>query len=149
MDDLLTDFLTESTENLARVDIEIVELERSPDDPELLKSIFRTIHTIKGTCGFLDLTRLERVAHSAENVLGLLRDGDLEVSPEIISDVLAAVDTIKDILAGLEQSGAEPTGDDDDLLERLDRWMEGHEVEEIPIESVIAAVRAKDAERDT
>jgi two-component system, chemotaxis family, sensor kinase CheA len=122
MDDLLRDFLTESAENLARLDAEIVELERTPEDHDLLKSIFRTIHTIKGTCGFLDLARLERVAHAAENVLGLLRDGELGVQPEIISDVLAAVDTIKEILQGLETTGAEPSGDDAPLIARLDHW---------------------------
>jgi two-component system, chemotaxis family, sensor kinase CheA len=125
MDDLLRDFLTESAENLARLDAEIVELERTPEDHDLLKSIFRTIHTIKGTCGFLDLARLERVAHAAENVLGLLRDGELGVQPEIISDVLAAVDTIKEILQGLEKTGAEPSGDDAPLIARLDHWVGG------------------------
>lgn len=140
MDDLLTEFLTESSENLARLDAEIVQLEQSPDNPELLKSIFRTIHTIKGTCGFLELSRLEGVAHSAENVLGLLRDGILEVSPEIISDVLEAIDTIKEILVGLEETASEPEGDDSALIERLDRWMEGHEAEEVSLESVLAAL---------
>jgi two-component system, chemotaxis family, sensor kinase CheA len=125
MDDLLTDFLTESAENLARLDREIVELEQRPDDPDLLKSIFRAIHTIKGTCGFLDLARLERVAHAAEDVLGLLRDGSLQVTPEVISDVLAAVDVIKAILHALEQTGAEPAADDAALIERLHTWTGG------------------------
>ncbi len=142
MDDLLTDFLTESSENLARLDIEIVELERSPDNPELLKSIFRAIHTIKGTCGFLDLARLERVAHSAENVLGLLRDGEIGVTREIISDVLEAVDTIRMILQRLEETATEPEGDDAALIARLDRWMVGHEVEEISFDSIIPRTSA-------
>ena len=123
MDELLRDFLTESTDNLGRLDREIVELEQTPDNRELLASIFRTIHTIKGTCGFLDLQRLESVAHAAENVLVLLRDGKLAVSAPIISDVLAAVDVIKEILDGLEREQAEPAGDDAGLLARLDRWL--------------------------
>ena len=79
MDDLLREFLTESSENLLSIEQELVELEQSPDDADIIASIFRTIHTIKGTCGFLGLSRLERVAHSAESVLGMLREGDLVV----------------------------------------------------------------------
>ena len=77
MDDLLREFLTESTESLAMLDVELVKLEQNPNDPDLLSNIFRLVHTIKGTCGFLGLPRLETVAHAAENVLGKLRDGDL------------------------------------------------------------------------
>ena len=125
MDDLLRDFLTESNENLTRLDGEIVVLEKKPKDRELLASIFRTIHTIKGTCGFIGLSRLETVAHAAESVLGRMRDGELPVTPEVISDVLGAVDVIKTILAGLEQAGAEPSGDDGAVIARLEAWLTG------------------------
>ncbi len=77
MDDLLTDFLTETDESLAELDVALLRLERTPDDAETLSLIFRLVHTIKGTCGFLGLPRLERVAHAGENVLGRLRDGTL------------------------------------------------------------------------
>ncbi len=147
MDDLLREFLTESAENLARLDREIVELERSSDDPELLKSIFRTIHTIKGTCGFLDLQRLEGVAHAAENVLGLLRDGKLEVGPEVVSDVLAAVDVIREILDGLEATESEPQGDDAALVARLGRWTAEPQVEEESFDHLFAAAAAARAAR--
>ena len=110
MDDLLREFLTESNENLLRIEQEIVELEQRPDDRDLLASIFRSMHTIKGTCGFLGLPRMEKVAHSAENVLGAVRDGELALSDEVASDVLAAVDVIRDILEGLEASETEPKG---------------------------------------
>jgi two-component system chemotaxis sensor kinase CheA len=123
MDDVLRDFLTESNENLARLDSEVVALERSPGDVELLGSIFRTIHTIKGTCGFLGLSRLETVAHAAESVLGLLREGELAVTTAAITDVLGAVDVIRGILAGLEATGAEPVGEDGALIARLERWL--------------------------
>ena len=126
MDDILRDFLTESAENLGKLDNHIVELEQRPEDTELLKSVFRTIHTIKGTCGFLGLSRLEGVAHSAENVLDALRSGKLAVSSAIIGDVLAAVDCIRAILAHLETTETEPTGDDTALIERLDRWLPDH-----------------------
>ncbi len=85
MDDLLSEFLTETNEGLGLLDTELVKLERHPNDQELLSNIFRLVHTIKGTCGFLGLPRLEAVAHAGENVLGRLRDGELEVTPEIVS----------------------------------------------------------------
>ena len=81
MDDLLADFLTETAENLAELDVALVRLERTPDDAATLSLIFRLVHTIKGTCGFLGLPRLERVAHAAENVLGKVRDGVLTSPP--------------------------------------------------------------------
>ena len=125
MDDLLRDFLTESSENLQQLDCDIVALERTPGDRELLRSIFRTIHTIKGTCGFLGLERLEHVAHAAENVLALLREGALSADAAVIGDVLAAVDVIRDILQGLESTEAEPAGDDSAIVAALDAWTSG------------------------
>ena len=85
MDDLLADFLTETNESLADLDVALVKLERTPDDQATLSLIFRLVHTIKGTCGFLGLPRLERVAHAAENVLGKVRDGVLTATPDIVS----------------------------------------------------------------
>ena len=123
MDDLLRDFLTESAENLAKLDNDIVELERHPDQVALLNGIFRAIHTIKGTCGFLGLSRLEGVAHSAENVLDALRAGRLGVQEALIGAVLAAIDCIKLILAHLEATEAEPEGDDSALIATLDAWL--------------------------
>ncbi len=123
MDDLLRDFLTESSENLARLDNDLIALERRPEDASPLNSVFRTVHTIKGTCGFLGLTRLETVAHSAENLLDAMRAGRLPVSPALINDVLAAVDQIKRILQALEQHEREPAGDDQALIATLDAWI--------------------------
>jgi two-component system chemotaxis sensor kinase CheA len=125
MDDLLRDFLTESNENLLKLDSDIVELERRPNESSLLNNIFRTIHTIKGTCGFLALTRLEAVAHGAESVLGYLREGKLTVSPQLISDVLAAIDVIKHILETLETTEKEPEGDDSAIIATLEHWLNG------------------------
>lgn len=123
MDDILQDFLTESNENLVKLDGDIVELERHPNEPTLIHGIFRTIHTIKGTCGFIGLERLEAVAHAAESVLCRVRDGELTISAPLISDVLAAVDIIKHILDTLERTQQEPTGDDSALIARLDAWV--------------------------
>ena len=125
MDDLLREFLTETNESLAVMDLELVKLEQSPEDPKLLGSIFRIVHTIKGTCGFLGLPRLERVAHAAENVLGKIRDGEMVVSREAISLVLESLDGIKALLAALEEKETEPEGDDSDLIARLTQLAEG------------------------
>jgi two-component system chemotaxis sensor kinase CheA len=125
MDELLSEFLTESFENLGVLDVELVKLEQTPDDPELLGSIFRTVHTIKGTCGFLGLPRLERVAHAGENVLGRIRDREIEVTPEAVTLVLQALDQIKWILEQLEATEAEPEGDDAALTEALDVVAQG------------------------
>jgi two-component system chemotaxis sensor kinase CheA len=125
MDDLLADFLTETNESLADLDVALVTLERTPDDKDTLSLIFRLVHTIKGTCGFLGLPRLERVAHAAENVLGKLRDGTLAVSPATISQILAGLDRIKAIVAGLTTAGSEPAGDDTELIAALNATASG------------------------
>jgi len=119
VDDLLSDFLTETNESLAELDVALVTLERTPDDADTLSFIFRLVHTIKGTCGFLGLPRLERVAHAGENVLGKLRDRTLTVTPDIVSEVLGAIDRIKAIVTGLGETGAELAGDDADLIAAL------------------------------
>jgi two-component system, chemotaxis family, sensor kinase CheA len=119
MDDLLADFLTETNECLADLDSALVKLEKTPDDAETLGLIFRMVHTIKGTCGFLGLPRLERVAHAGENILGKLRDKTLAVTPDIVTQVLAAIDRIKLIVAGLAGTGVEPAGDDVPLIAAL------------------------------
>ena len=125
MDDLLSEFLTETNENLSVLDVELVRLEQNPNNPELLSNIFRLVHTIKGTCGFLGLPRLEKVAHASENVLGKFRDGELTINPEAVSLILQALDTIKSLLAVLEATEAEPPGDDLPLIGRLNDCAEG------------------------
>ncbi len=125
MDDLLADFLTETNESLAELDLALVRLERTPDDAPTLSLIFRLVHTIKGTCGFLGLPRLEHVAHAAENVLVKVRDGVLAVTPDGISTVLFGIDRIKEIVAGLAVSGSEPAGDDTTLVAALNALAEG------------------------
>jgi two-component system chemotaxis sensor kinase CheA len=124
-DEILKEFLAESWENLARLDNEIVELESKPGDKNLLASIFRTIHTIKGTCGFIGLEGLGSVAHAGENVLGQMRDGKLSVTPDAISLVLQAIDAIKELLSGIEETGKEPQKDNSRLIARLNEFAEG------------------------
>jgi two-component system chemotaxis sensor kinase CheA len=125
MDDLIADFLTETNESLADLDVALVKLERTPGDQATLSLIFRLVHTIKGTCGFLGLPRLEKVAHAAENVLGKVRDGVLTATPDTVTLVLTALDRIKAIVAGLAASGSEPAGDDSELIEALNATAAG------------------------
>ncbi|MCK0068745.1 hybrid sensor histidine kinase/response regulator [Kordiimonas laminariae] len=131
MDDLLNEFLTETAESIDVVDIELVKLEQDPNNKEVLDNIFRLVHTIKGTCGFLGLPRLESVAHASENVLGKFRDGELEVSEHSVTVILESLDRIKEILAGLEATEEEPDGDDSDLINRLDAIAEGADAEPV------------------
>lgn len=125
MDDLLKEFLAETTEALEMLDSELVELEQRPTDPVLLGSIFRIMHTIKGTCGFLGLSRLESVAHAAEDVLGKVRDGELEVSVDAVSLVLSALDRIKELIAALGIEGQEPKGSDEEIISALRQMASG------------------------
>ena len=125
MDDLLSEFLTETSESLAVIDVELVKFEQDPNDEAILGNIFRLVHTIKGTCGFLGLPRLEAVAHAGENVLGKFRDGVLEVTPEAVTLILRCIDTIRDLLGELENSGEEPEGKDTALIDELNAMAEG------------------------
>ncbi|MGO1117893.1 hybrid sensor histidine kinase/response regulator [Rhodovibrionaceae bacterium A322] len=127
MDDLLNEFLTETNEGLGTLDLELVKLEQNPNDPDLLSNIFRLMHTIKGTCGFLGLPRLESVAHAGENILGKVRDGDLVITADTVSIILECLDCIRDILATLEQTEQEPEGDDADLIARLNAVANGED----------------------
>jgi two-component system chemotaxis sensor kinase CheA len=132
MDDLLREFLTESAESLARLDVELVELERNPNDQELLSNIFRLVHTVKGTCGFLGLPRLEAVAHAGEDVLGRIREGKLAANAQAITLILTSIDAIKSILAELERTEAEPAGDDATLIAALNAFAEGRDADPAP-----------------
>jgi two-component system chemotaxis sensor kinase CheA len=111
MDEIVKDFLIESAENLDRLDQDLVKLEGDPSSKELLASIFRTIHTIKGSCGFLGFARLEKVAHSGESLLSKLRDGELRLDAEITSALLAMVDAVRSMLAKIQET--EQDGEDD------------------------------------
>ena len=125
MDDLLSEFLTETSESLSTLDVALVNLEQNPNDPQILGNIFRLVHTIKGTCGFLGLPRLEHVAHAGENVLGKFRDGELEVTPTAVTLILQSIDRIKLILGHLEQNECEPEGSDEELIKQLNVMADG------------------------
>ncbi len=127
MDDLISEFIAETNESLGLIDNDLITLEQDPNNSEIIGNIFRLMHTIKGTCGFLGLGRLEKLAHHAENVMGRFRDGDLEVKEEYVTLILESVDQIKLIVEVIETTGSEPEGGDADLIEKLDIVYEGRE----------------------
>ena len=124
MDDLLREFLTETSESLDTVDNQLVRFEQDPSDAKILDNIFRLVHTIKGTCGFLGLPRLEALAHAGETLMGKFRDG-MPVKAEAVTLILSSIDRIKEILGGLEATETEPQGSDEDLIEKLHEMAEG------------------------
>jgi two-component system chemotaxis sensor kinase CheA len=119
--DIVSEFLVESYENLDLLDRELVALEKEPANREKLASVFRTIHTIKGTCGFLGFSKLEAVAHVGENLLSKLRDGLIELTPERATALLQMVDAIRQMLASIEKQGNEGERDDRALIQVLER----------------------------
>ena len=123
MDDLLREFLTETSESLDTVDNQLVRFEQDPNNAKILDNIFRLVHTIKGTCGFLGLPRLEALAHAGETLMGKFRDG-MPVTGQAVSLILASIDRIKEILGGLEATEAEPQGSDQDLIVKLHEMVE-------------------------
>ena len=120
MDDLLRDFVTETNESLDVVDVELVRFEQDPNNKNILDHVFRLVHTIKGTCGFLSLPRLEALAHAAETLMGKFRDGGT-ATPEAVTLILDTIDRIKEILSVIEREQREPEGGDRDLISGLER----------------------------
>jgi two-component system chemotaxis sensor kinase CheA len=118
MDELLQEFLTETGENLDTVDRELVRFEQDPNDRDILRNIFRLVHTVKGTCGFIGLPRLEALTHAAESVIGQFRDGTT-VNSIAVTAILETIDRIKDILSELAEKGQEPEGNDETLIGEL------------------------------
>ena len=123
-DEIVREFLVESAENLDLLDRELVRLEKDPHNRDTLASVFRTIHTIKGTCGFLGFTKLESVAHVGENLLSKLRDGELALNPDITTALLQMVDAIRQMLASVEAVGNEGERNDQALIETLTRLLQ-------------------------
>ncbi len=121
MDDLTREFLIESQEGLDRMERCLTELEERPQDRELLAEIFRSVHTIKGTTGFLGYKRLEKLAHAGESLLGLLRDGKMTAGATVITALLHLLDGLREILKAIEAEGNDSAGDDTALIARLEK----------------------------
>ncbi len=125
MDEIVAEFLVESVESLDRLDRDLLALEREPGSRDVLASIFRTVHTIKGTCGFLGFGRLERVAHAAESLLAGLRDGSRSMTPEIAEVLLRTGDALRAMLDRIAATGAEGEDAHDDVVRDLSRLRGG------------------------
>src|ERR1700735_4765105 len=142
MDDLLREFLTETSESLDTVDNQLVRFEQDPNNAKILDNIFRLVHTIKGTCGFLGLPSLEALAHAGETLMGKFRDG-MPFKAEAVTLILASIDRIKEILSGLEATEAEPEGTDQDLIVQLHQMVEqGMQAMSAPASPVASAPAA-------
>lgn len=135
LDDIVREFLVESHENLDELDRALVELEQQPDSRDLLSGIFRTIHTIKGTSGFLAFSGLEALTHAGEGLLAKLRDGDLALDREITDGLLRLVDAVRMLLRAVEESGSEGEPDHADLIATLTALQEARPAEAAPVEA--------------
>ncbi len=160
MDEIVQEFLVESQENLDQLDRDLVALEREPGSRELLSSVFRTIHTIKGTSGFLAFGKLEAVTHVGENLLSRLRDGVQEMTPETTTVLLGMVDAVRVLLGQIEATGAEGELDVAAVVETVTACAEGRlaptatsepvvevgmAVVEAPVAEPVPAPKAQDA----
>jgi two-component system chemotaxis sensor kinase CheA len=125
MNEVVREFLLETHENLAQLDVDFVTLEKDPTERETLARVFRTLHTVKGTAGFLGLPRLQAVAHAGESLLTRLRAGELVFNPDIATALLAAVDAVRRMLEAIESSGDEGSRDYADVIQELDRLRAG------------------------
>jgi two-component system chemotaxis sensor kinase CheA len=125
LDEIIAEFLVESHENLDQLDSDLVALEQDPASRQLLGSVFRTIHTIKGTTGFLGFGHLEALTHAGESLLSKLRDGKLGLTAEITDALLMMVDAVRGLLAEIEATGQEGEPDQAALIATLNRLQHG------------------------
>jgi two-component system chemotaxis sensor kinase CheA len=121
MNEVIREFLIETQENLAQLDLDLVTLEKEPTERETLARVFRTLHTVKGTAGFLGLQKLQAVAHAAESLLSRLREGTLVFNADIASALLAVVDAVRQMLSAVEATESDGDGDFSALIQTLER----------------------------
>ncbi len=127
MEDMLQDFLTEASDLLSGVDNKLVDLEKHPEDKELLNEIFRGFHTIKGGAGFLNATEMVKLCHRTENLFDKLRNGELHLTPATMDVIMAATGIVRDMFAELSQS-RQPSPADPNIISALDAVLEGQSV---------------------
>jgi len=147
-EEILKDFLVEAKEGITKLEEEFVELEKDPENVEILKSLFRSMHSLKGASGFFGFKSLESIAHFSEDILAKLRDGLLKPEPEIIDMLLQAVDQIKYIVAHLEEHKQEPVDDRvlefivslSNFTEKLKKRVEGKEEKKEPEEPKVEKI---------
>src|SRR3954447_10066323 len=144
-DEVVEEFLLETVESLDRLDRELLALEKNPHDADVLKSAFRGLHTIKGSCGFLGLPRLEQLSHAGETLLSKLCDGAMVAAPGVIEVLLAMADTLRLLLASVEATGSEGPTDTADLVMRLEGLNDMALAGEAPPAASAAAIAAEAA----
>jgi two-component system chemotaxis sensor kinase CheA len=142
MNEVVREFLLETNENLVQLDLDLVTLEKEPTERETLARVFRTLHTVKGTAGFLGLPKLQGIAHAGENLLSRLRDGERVFNADIASALLAVVDVVRRILTSIESSQDEGSGDYSALIRTLERLTAGSSVVAPPAVKTAAPVPA-------
>ena len=120
MDDLLQEFIAETRETLEAISGEIIGWEAAPDDRARLDAIFRFVHTIKGSCGFLDLPRLTRLSHAAEDALSAVRDGRRAPDARLVTAILAIIDRIGEVVEAIDAGAALDDSGEDMLIAALD-----------------------------
>ncbi len=137
---LINDLIVESGEGLDRFDAEMLLLEKGAGKKDSLNIVFRAIHTIKGTAGCIGLSKIELVAHVGENLLSLLRDGKLQITPPMISTLLEYSDALKEMMRSLEQTGTPGDTDYSNLLKKLQQFAAGENPAEEKKPEPVAAV---------
>ncbi|GAB2595757.1 ATPase [Paractinoplanes abujensis] len=146
--EIVGEFLMESHENLDQIDRDLVELEQDPNSRDLISRIFRAIHTIKGTSGFLAFSRLEKLAHAGESLLSKLRDGVMPVTPTTITTLLATIDGVRSILSAIEETQAEGDVDIDSIIAQVNAQMNADPAADAPAADAPAADAAPAAEAE-
>lgn len=122
MDEIVKEFLVESSENLDQLEQDFVTLERSESsDPEVLGNIFRTIHTIQGTCGFLGFSKMEEITYLGEDLLGRLKTGEIVIDEDLSSALLNMVEAVREIIGNVESVADEGETDYSGLIDELTR----------------------------
>ncbi len=123
--EIFADFIIESREHLESIEPNLLELEKAPDNLDLLNEIFRPMHSLKGASGFMGLNKINALAHRSENILDELRKGSMSVNAEIMDVILAATDALRQMLDNLEETNGEGDVDIQSLIEKLDALMAG------------------------
>ena len=126
MEDLVKDFIDETIDSLSAIDIDLVKLENDPQNEELIGNVFRLMHNIKGTCGFIGLKRLENVSHSGESLMDEIRSGNMQVTEECITLILMSVDRVRFLVTEVEKDLKEPEGSDEDIISQINNYMEAN-----------------------
>jgi len=145
-DEILQDFLVEAFELIEQLDQDLVELETSPEDLELLNRIFRVAHTVKGASSFLNFDVLTHLTHHMENILNKARHGELKITPDIMDIILESIDLMKALLETIRDTGSDEGLEVDACVGRLDRAVGGEEEAEAPVPAAPAEAPAPEPE---